>query len=160
MGLNTVCYIYIREKTHVQRCSLQCYLELQKIETAHISIYKEMVKCITFELCNQMIYSALKGWASFICTDLKRSPWYIKWKKAAKYRLVNVIYSSLGVEGKYTYVCEALDSKVVFCIELFITTIQLIKTAKIKMLLKIHLLVRWMGVLFMNYFMKSWMSTT
>lgn len=48
------------------------------METAQISIYKEMVKYIMFELCNRIIYSLLKGWDSFIITDPERLAWYIK----------------------------------------------------------------------------------
>lgn len=46
------------------------------METAQITISKEMVKYIMFELCNWIIYSPLKGWANFVFTDLERSSWY------------------------------------------------------------------------------------
>lgn len=120
------------------------------METAQISIYKEMVKYIMFELCNRIIYSPSKGWDSFIITDPERLTWYIKCKKAAKCRLVNVMSYSFCLKEKRTYTCMFVRLWVLkfFSALNFLLLVYNRLKHQSKMLLKMHLWMRRMGVFF------------
>lgn len=62
MNLNSICYIY-SEKWHVYKdIPTSVIYNCNKVETSQIPIYKEVVKCIMFELQDQNIYSDFKGW--------------------------------------------------------------------------------------------------